>query len=139
MLRDVVVIALSASVFGEDRDASLTAGCNDFEPKPIQVEPLLEKIRTHLNLEWTYEDEAELQAQPTADDQSLEVPPLDALRPLFECAEKGEVVDVVAQIDRIEQLDVSFGPFVSRVREWTDAFQMEAICEFLKPYLEDRQ
>ena len=42
-LRDVAVIALSASVFDQNRKESLAAGCDDFEPKPIQIDSLQQR------------------------------------------------------------------------------------------------
>ena len=53
-LKDVIVIALSASVFDEDRKRSLVSGCDDFIAKPFRIKQLLEKIEEHLGLEWVY-------------------------------------------------------------------------------------
>jgi PAS domain S-box-containing protein len=55
-LKDVVVIATSASVFDFDQRSSREAGCNDFLPKPMRVQELLERLKVHLGLEWVYEE-----------------------------------------------------------------------------------
>ena len=71
-LQDIVVIGLSASVFEEDRDQSIDAGCDDFVAKPLQASELLDKIGEHLKLDWIYEKE-----EAQADDKApLVVPPL---------------------------------------------------------------
>ncbi|MEW6732588.1 MAG: two-component regulator propeller domain-containing protein [Acidobacteriota bacterium] len=45
-----VIIALSASVFTENRDTVIAAGCDDFVPKPFYEELILEKIAEHLGV-----------------------------------------------------------------------------------------
>ncbi len=48
------MIALSASVFEHNRQESLAAGCEDFIPKPVKVEKLLERLKKRLKLKWIY-------------------------------------------------------------------------------------
>jgi DNA-binding response OmpR family regulator len=55
-LKDVVAIALSADVFESTKQKSLAAGCQDFLPKPVQAELLLESVMVHLRLEGIYEE-----------------------------------------------------------------------------------
>ncbi|AFZ19609.1 PAS domain S-box protein [Allocoleopsis franciscana] len=55
-LERVVVIAMSASAFDNDQEKSLTAGCDGFISKPVQVGKLLGQLRHHLGLEWVYEE-----------------------------------------------------------------------------------
>jgi PAS domain S-box-containing protein len=55
-LKKIVIIATSASVFDYSQHQSREAGCDDFIPKPVQAQQLLEKLRVHLGLEWVYED-----------------------------------------------------------------------------------
>jgi signal transduction histidine kinase/CheY-like chemotaxis protein len=56
-LRNVVVIATSASAFSQDRQSSLSVGCDNFIPKPIHAMELFQKLGFHLELEWVYEEE----------------------------------------------------------------------------------
>ena len=44
------VIAVTASAFGEVREAAREAGCIDFVPKPIRAEVLFSKLRQHLGV-----------------------------------------------------------------------------------------
>ncbi len=53
-----VIIALTASAVDEERDAVLgSSGIDDFLAKPCREGDLLEKIRTHLNLDYQYADQ----------------------------------------------------------------------------------
>ncbi len=56
---DTKVFAFSAKVFEQDKQRSQQAGFDDFVPKPVDLDALLLKIGTHLNLTW--------QTQPVAD------------------------------------------------------------------------
>ncbi len=59
-LRDVVVIATSASAFACDKQKCLAAGCNGFISKPVQAEKLLEQLRLHLGVQWVYREASKL-------------------------------------------------------------------------------
>ncbi len=46
---DIPIIALSASVFPEDKHRAIDAGCDDFEIKPVNFPKLVQKINLFLN------------------------------------------------------------------------------------------
>ncbi|MBW4517486.1 MAG: GAF domain-containing protein [Timaviella obliquedivisa GSE-PSE-MK23-08B] len=46
------IIALTASVFEEQRQESLSAGCDDFVSKPFRLEEVLEVLSKHLNAQF---------------------------------------------------------------------------------------
>lgn len=51
-----IIIAVTASVFEEDKAAILSAGCDDFLIKPIQESTVFEKISKHLGVSYVYEE-----------------------------------------------------------------------------------
>ncbi|NEQ20885.1 MAG: response regulator [Microcoleus sp. SIO2G3] len=61
-LRDLIIIATSASTFDDDQEKSLAAGCDGFIPKPVQAQKLLEQLTRHLELKSL--DEASSQPIP---------------------------------------------------------------------------
>lgn len=47
----VPIIAVTAHALSSDMNKALQAGCDDYAPKPIQLDQLLEKIQAHLGKE----------------------------------------------------------------------------------------
>jgi two-component system, sensor histidine kinase and response regulator len=62
------IIALTASVFAEQRQESMAAGCDDFVIKPFRREEILEALSRHLGVQCLYEiastDTIDAQASP---------------------------------------------------------------------------
>ncbi len=50
----LVIIASSASVFADDQRRALDSGANDFLPKPVMEEELLQILGRQLKLKWIY-------------------------------------------------------------------------------------
>jgi signal transduction histidine kinase/CheY-like chemotaxis protein len=53
-MRDLIVIASSASVFADDQRLARASGFTDFLPKPILEEELFQILGRHLKLKWIY-------------------------------------------------------------------------------------
>jgi PAS domain S-box-containing protein len=138
-LPDVVIIALSASVFEHSRQQSLDAGCNDFLPKPVNTDQLFRTIEKHLNLEWEYQEPHYQKEESPEDRHMLVIPPPASLSRLLQLAQKGQIVGVREEISQIEQMGEKYGPFVQKLRGFTKAFQLKQLSEFVKPFLENKE
>ncbi len=58
-----MIIALTASVFENERSHILQVGCDDFVRKPISATELFDKLAQHLGVRYRYQDEP-LSANP---------------------------------------------------------------------------
>jgi signal transduction histidine kinase/CheY-like chemotaxis protein len=137
---NVIVIVSSANVFESDRIKSLNAGANDFLPKPIQAQSLLQKLQQHLNLEWIYEQQLELAAKPkesslNTDIAEIVVPSAEDIARLYDLSRKGLINDLLQEIQRLETADTKFLPFGENIRQLAKGFKLKQIRSFIEQYL----
>jgi PAS domain S-box-containing protein len=142
-LKDVRVIALSASAFEHNRQQSLEAGCEDFIPKPVRSEVLFKKLRTHLKLKWTYDHETgdtlTVDLDAGVPSQPLTGPPPALAIQLNELAMMGDVQAILAKLDELEKNDGQLHAFNSELRRLAKNYSMKKIREFLKPFLKNME
>ncbi|MCP4696255.1 MAG: response regulator [Gammaproteobacteria bacterium] len=144
--RETVVIAVSASVFGEHQQESLNAGCKEFIVKPVHFEKLLACLEEHLPLTWTYAQAAPEKADASheKDGERLQaaMPPVEPSREqaaaLFDLAMDGYMAEINAYAEQLEQTDPRLHSFVEKVRELAKEFDDEAICELVEQYMEKK-
>ncbi len=133
-LKDIKIIASSASVFKTDQNQSLQAGAVDFLPKPIQVQELLEKLALHLQIEWIYQGETYKSPEIQPDVENFMLPPTEALDKLLDLALRGNLKEIIKQIDNLEQTDPKYRQFAFKLRQLAKEFQEKKILEMLTQY-----
>jgi hypothetical protein len=133
-LPQVPIVASSASVFNFNRQQSRESGCNDFLPKPVQTAELLDLLQDYLQLTWIYQ---EPETSVTADASMVEAiaPPAAELIPLYQAAKAGYVLEIEAEVKRLEQLDPEYAAFLSQISELAGNYEIEAIVALIVPYL----
>lgn len=148
-LSEVVIIAVSASAFGVTRQQSLMAGCNDFLSKPVQVEMVLDMLQRYLGLTWIYDERQksgdengkiqleEISLSSTDLDASLRGPSPAEAALIFELAQMGDIIGIRSQLTQLKQRDENLAPFVAEVHRLTKSFDLEKICNLVKPYMEE--
>jgi hypothetical protein len=138
LLKNVAIIASSASVLKEDQLDSLEAGCNDFLPKPIEVEKLLLCLEKHLKLKWVYESQEETatspEKSPGASSQFL-APPPEELTEIYRAAKIGDIDKIESEAMRIKQLDEKYLCFSDRLLELAEEFEDAQILSLIEQYL----
>jgi CheY-like chemotaxis protein len=135
-LRDVAIIAVSASVFEETRQRALAIGFNDFLFKPIRLEHIVALLQTHLGLEWMYDERsgspAESEPQPSLDlSAAPSLPPKEAEK-LYAFAVRGNHKKVLEQLAKIEKLGEQFNPLVTKLRTFARNFDTDAVVDILE-------
>ena len=148
-LQDLVVIASSASVFEADQTKSFSVGADEFLPKPVQAENLLEMLRVHLKLEWIYQEEEKVKTfteqelttnfQSSPPNPQSIVPPLeDVLARLYDLAKKGDIDEIQKQAIQLEKSDFKLAPFAQNITQLAESFQLKALQEFIKHYIDGK-
>lgn len=145
-LQDAAIIASSASVFEADQSRSLAAGANEFLPKPISADSLLEILQSLLNLEWVYEAEEkdrteQEESSPNLSGSTLQAsekilpPPTDILAHLHTEAEKGDLDEILKEAKKLEQLEKKFIPFAQELSRLAGSFQVKQLQSFIQQYI----
>ena len=127
-LKDVIIIAASASAFEQHRQDSFTAGCNDFIAKPINSDELLEKIRQYLKLEWKFEAKVKVKKVK----QALVQPPAEIMKDLSHYAKQGNIGRITKEAIKLEKLDPKYQAFAAKLRSYCSEFDINKIRDFLK-------
>ncbi len=142
-LKDMIVIAASASAFDQDHRQSLAAGCNDFISKPIRIEELLERLKRHLRLEWVYESKENCEESNVDFGESrfsinpavMVIPPDEKMKVLYKLALIGDVIALQEKATKLEQLEEKFKPFAAELHQLAKNFQVKKLQEFIKQYM----
>jgi len=145
--QNTTIIAISASVFEAYQQKSRESGCQDFLPKPVQAEELLNKIKSYLNLSWIYEnegtrdwgvghrDEKRTSPQPPPNPSEMVIPPPEELLALYEAANSGDVEGVEQGAIGLKQLNPDYTLFATKILELAQDFNYEKIANLVYRYL----
>jgi len=87
----IPVIAVTASAFGDTREAAREAGCADYLPKPVRAEDLFAVLRTHLGVRFVSGAETAAPAEPMVEDLPRR---RDIAARLSEAAAVGSITDL---------------------------------------------
>jgi CheY-like chemotaxis protein len=145
--QNTTVIATSASVFEVDRQKSRESGCNNFLPKPIQLEELFNKIEKPLNLIWIFDDNTKTRSQELGDKSysstqvistEMAIPPSEELIALYEAVQIGDFEGVEQAAIRFKQLAADYTPFATRILELAQEFDAEKILHLVNLHLSEK-
>ncbi len=138
-LKEIPIIAVSASSYGMDREQSRRVGCDDFLPKPVNAQHLFDVLETHLNLEWTYEAATVEEDKPSVpiSDADLILPPKHELEVLYELAMFGNMDRLQEQARGVEELDARYRPFAAKLQQLAQEYEDRQILALLEHALEE--
>jgi CheY-like chemotaxis protein len=128
-IQDKIVLVSSASVFELDRHKSLDAGGNDFLPKPVQAETLLEQLQKHLQLDWIHTENNSEEPEAAAT-TAIKPPDLAILTQLTERAEDGDL-DGVLEVAQQNQ-DPNTAAFFQEIILLTEACEIKQLRAFIR-------
>lgn len=126
---EVVVIALSASAFEQERKMLIDVGFDDFMSKPFRNEDIFNKMREHLGISFVYSDPVERAIVPSNDiltDEHLVTLDVNLLQQLKEAA-------VALDMPRTRQIASELNnPDVTRaIDKWLKGYRFDSILEFI--------
>ena len=132
------IIALTASVFEEKREAVLAAGCDDFVRKPFREQVIFEKLAQYLGVQYEYKTEnpavengGRLLGQALTPD-SLAVMPPSWIRQLHEAAVRADALLLNRQIQTIPK---EYAHLSQRLTYHVQHYDYDRIIELSAPVL----
>lgn len=144
-LSKTVIIASSASVFESDQHESLTAGANEFLPKPISANMLLEMLKNNLGIKWEYEEDSKSNQPNQSQEKTSEItneaarpiipPPSDLIQNLHSLIKRGDLDGLQDEAKKVELLGTEYRPFVQEINRLADGFQLKQLQIFVKQYI----
>lgn len=130
------IIAASASTTLSNQEFLKDNGIDDFIPKPIQLNELFEKLQKQLNIEWTYgEQKKDTEKLPENPNQPFMIPPVSVLKTLYNFARSGDIMGIREQLDKLEQSEKSYVPFINNIRKLAASFKIKEMRETFMKYL----
>lgn len=120
----IPVIAVTASAFGDTRQAAHEAGCVAYLSKPVRAESLFAAMREHLGLRFTVSAPPEVPDEPELSDHSRRV---GLARRLHDAAGIGSVTDLEALAQELVAGDESEAALGHRIARLTAQFDFEGL------------
>lgn len=124
------IIVVSANAFQSHRHEATAAGCDNFVPKPIQIDELLRKIKLHLSLDWVYTGE-ELPVNEVVENTPMQIPPAHYLSELAEFARIGDLRGLADKLHALAEKEPSYIAFVSHLHTLSREFRLADIKRLL--------
>ncbi|NEQ12895.1 MAG: response regulator [Moorea sp. SIO3E2] len=138
-IREVPIIAISASVLDMDQKKSQIAGCDAFLSKPVDEPKLLSLLGKYLHLEWVYEQNDQVSKinpeNGSVEPTELVIPPLEEMEVLYELAMLGSMKKIRERAIYLEELDHKYMAFANNLKELAQGFQEDKILALVEQYL----
>ena len=133
--QETVIIALTASVFEEEREKVLMAGCNDFISKPFQQRDIFDKIAKYLPVQYIYEvveQTPQKQLVETVSGEDISMMSPQWLEQMYHAA---YYLDTEAMNELIEEIPASKPTLSSALIDAVNNFNSDRIMELIRPLL----
>ena len=131
--QDVKIVAVTASVFGEQRQELFDAGMNDFVRKPYRFHEIYDSLALQLGVKYVYATTAAPAAEPAMSavltPEMMEVLPEAVrlrLREALECLDAGSIMEIIGEI---AETDARLAGALSRLAENFDYLPILKVLE----------
>jgi CheY-like chemotaxis protein len=125
------VLAVTASAFGDVREAAREAGCVDFVPKPVRAERLFEKLQQHLGV--TFVRPLDGSDAETPPDEPARLLPADLAGRVRQAAAIGNVAELEALVQELVAQGGSSASYAARIATLAAAFDYEGLMAWASP------
>ncbi len=127
--QNIPVIAASASVSPSDQNLAITAGCNDFLEKPLDMEKLFKCLQHYLQLRWIYQAS---EIQPQAAPEPLIFPCSEELQIFLAAIQIGDIATVEEEAHKLANSNPQYQQFCNRLLALAAEFDEGGIITLLE-------
>ncbi len=107
--KNTVIFALTADALQEERGKMISAGCDDFVSKPIQIAEIFEKMAKYLGISYEYAssnsktgDIKTRRVDEVLTPESLRIIPVEMLKELEQASARLKIKDVTRALEKIQ-------------------------------------
>ncbi len=135
-LQETPIIGLSAAVGNQTDAHDFAKACDDFLPKPVDIDRLLNRIQTHLRLAWEFGREI---PETTADrgGETAQVPPEAMLDTLCYHLERGDFQKIEQLLRDLDRSNPGYGQFCRNIEQYTQCYNSQGLLNYLQTIKEE--
>jgi len=133
--QETVIIALTASIFEEDREKALMAGCDEFMSKPFQERLVFDKLAQYLGVQYIYTVAGKEPQKLGVDTLSPEDIAVMSSQWLEEMYQAAYYLDTDVMNELIKQVPASKPTLSSALIDSVNNFKYDQIMELILPLL----
>jgi len=128
LLKNTIVIVVTARVMENAKKECFKAGCDDFIPKPVQMDDLISKLAGFLKFHTTQNRKREQKDKKV--DQAMTLPQKKILNHLKELAKKGDILRIKKEAKKLIDTP-SYKHFGQKLFELARAFNINEIKQLI--------
>jgi len=131
---NIPIIALTADAFEHNRTDALTAGCDDFMTKPVNIQVLFQLLKKYAGVQFIYADEKDNTSKTPVVGDPLSVDDLTAVSPIL----RQKLHTAIILADRrqagviIDEIRKENGRLADRLDVLLKAFQFDQLAQLTK-------
>ena len=133
--QETIIIALTASVFEDEREKVLAAGFHDFIGKPFQEKTIFDKLDQHLGVKYIYASEERDSQKLLVDTLSQEHLAMMSPKWLEQMYQAAYYLDTEVMNELIAQIPKSRGSLSKSLTYAVNNFNSDRIMELIRPLL----
>jgi PAS domain S-box-containing protein len=127
LLKNTTVIVVTAGVMVNAKKECFDAGCDDFIPKPVQMDDLLSKLAHYLNLKTSQNQKCDRNDENL--DTTMTLPQTDILEHLKQLAIKGDILKIKKEAKKF--FDTPYNLFGQKLFKLAQAFNINEIKQLI--------
>ncbi len=135
-LQQTPIIGVSAAVVEQAHAHAFVKACDDFLPKPVNLDLLLDKIQAHLGLAWIFAVPDILEHAAEVSGGPAQIPPATVRDVLCQHLERGDFWSIEQLLGDLVRTEPKYTQFCQQIRRYAEQYDSERILRYLQTITE---